>query len=435
MRIIEHQMNDHPSLRQKGKRPFFTACILLSCILLICSLPFGPVHAEETDVEKQTIRVGFFGFDGYHQMDEAGNRSGYGYDFLQMIAPYANFEYEYIGYDKSWGEMLQMLSDGEIDMVTSARKTPDREALYEYSNLSIGKSFTVFTTSPDHLQYTTEDYSTLDGIRVGLMQDSVRSLSFDAYAKAHGFTYEPVYYPSQKEILQALSEGKEIDAVVTSDLRTLEQEILIDKFDESEIYAIVKKGNHELMQRIDDAIEQLNADSPGWAYALKTKHYSSSSTEGRLLLTTKEQHYIDQLNADGTSLKILINPDLEPYSYFENGKAKGILVDLLAASAKKAGFSYEILETKDIHEYLEMIQSGVADLVFDATFDYNTAEKNGYYLTSPYYTVTYARLTYKNRDTEDSACAVRTYDGLLEDRFLTQYLESSTIRCKTLMNV
>ena len=29
--------------------------------------------------------------------------------------------------DKSWDDMQQMLEDGEIDMVTSARKTPDRE--------------------------------------------------------------------------------------------------------------------------------------------------------------------------------------------------------------------------------------------------------------------------------------------------------------------
>ncbi|MGC8035547.1 transporter substrate-binding domain-containing protein, partial [Salmonella enterica] len=60
-------------------------------------------------------------------MDEDGNRSGYGYDFLRLMARYWDVDYEYVGYDKSWEEMQQMLIDGEIDMVTSARRTPERE--------------------------------------------------------------------------------------------------------------------------------------------------------------------------------------------------------------------------------------------------------------------------------------------------------------------
>lgn len=41
-------------------------------------------------------------------------------------------DYEYVGYDQSWDDMQQMLEDGEIDMVTSARKTPDREEKFDF---------------------------------------------------------------------------------------------------------------------------------------------------------------------------------------------------------------------------------------------------------------------------------------------------------------
>ena len=70
-----------------------------------------------------------------HVMDEEGNRSGYGYDFLRLMARYWDVDYEYVGYDKSWEDMQQMLEDGEIDMVTSARKTPDREERKEKKSL------------------------------------------------------------------------------------------------------------------------------------------------------------------------------------------------------------------------------------------------------------------------------------------------------------
>ena len=56
-------------------------------------------------------------------MDTAGEKSGYGYDFLQMIAGYANFKYIYVGYQKAWNDMLDMLDSGEIDMERQDART------------------------------------------------------------------------------------------------------------------------------------------------------------------------------------------------------------------------------------------------------------------------------------------------------------------------
>ena len=61
----------------------------------------------------KNVKVGFFAMDGYHVMDEEGNRSGYGYDFLRLMARYWDVDYEYVGYDKSWDDMQQMLEDGD----------------------------------------------------------------------------------------------------------------------------------------------------------------------------------------------------------------------------------------------------------------------------------------------------------------------------------
>ena len=49
-----------------------------------------------------------------------------------LMARYWDVDYEYVGYDQSWDDMQQMLEDGEIDMVTSARKTPDREEKFDF---------------------------------------------------------------------------------------------------------------------------------------------------------------------------------------------------------------------------------------------------------------------------------------------------------------
>ncbi|MDO5134541.1 MAG: transporter substrate-binding domain-containing protein [Eubacteriales bacterium] len=409
------------------------AILLLAVGLFLCLLcPLAPQAAEASD-EKITLRVGFFEFDGYHHQDEEGNRSGYGYDFLQMIAPYGNFEYEYVGYDKSWAEMQQMLINGEIDLVTSAHKTPDRERLFDFSRKSIGSSYTILTTRPENTEYSTEDYSTLEGIRVGLLEGNSRNDSFASYAETHGFTYYPVYYQDQDQMQEALSQGEDIDAMVTSSLRTLgDREVVIDKFDEAKFYVIVKEGNTQLMDRINSAISRLVIDVPGWIVNLSNKYYNRALHGKKLSLTMEERRYVEDLTANNEKLKILVNPDLAPYSYFDDGVPKGIMVDLLAMAAENAGFPYEIIETASTQEYFDTIRSGKADVVFDATFDYGTAEKAGYYLTSPYYSLTYACVTRSSDPHKKDTVALKTSDKVFPDRYSSLYQGRKLLPCDTM---
>ena len=78
---------------------------ILTAMLILTALLSFPARAEEAESQHERVRVGFFAMDGYHMMDEDGNRSGYGYDFLRLMARYWDADYEYIGYDKSWEDM------------------------------------------------------------------------------------------------------------------------------------------------------------------------------------------------------------------------------------------------------------------------------------------------------------------------------------------
>lgn len=50
-----------------------------------------------------------------------------------------------------------------------------------------------------------------------------------------------------------------MDAIVTSSLRQTQNERIIEKFNSTEFYAIVQKGNTELLDKINYAIDQMNA--------------------------------------------------------------------------------------------------------------------------------------------------------------------------------
>ena len=123
----------HPAAEGAGGRfcRFRIPALALAAALLV-SL-FGTAHAAQT-----TVRVGFFAFSGYHEMDDEGRLSGYGYEFLQRLAAHGDWTYEYLGYDGSYADALDMLRRGEVDVVTSVSKTPEREKEFLFSALPIG---------------------------------------------------------------------------------------------------------------------------------------------------------------------------------------------------------------------------------------------------------------------------------------------------------
>ena len=61
--------------------------------------------------------------------------------------------------------MQQMLEDGEIDMVTSARKIPDREEKFDFSR-PIGTNYGMLTVRSDNSTIVDGDYSTYNCMRV-----------------------------------------------------------------------------------------------------------------------------------------------------------------------------------------------------------------------------------------------------------------------------
>ena len=239
-------------------KKYVAVLLVFVCVCMI----FSPqtAYAAEDSSQHETVKVGFFAMDGYHVMDEEGNRSGYGYDFLRLMARYWDVDYEYVGYDKSWDDMQQMLEDGEIDMVTSARKTPDREEKFDFSR-PIGTNYGMLTVRSDNSTIVDGNYSTYNGMRVALLNGNTRNEEFADFADNKGFTYVPSYFDTTAEMEEALQSEK-VDAIVTSSLRKTNNERIVEKFGSSDFYVIVKKGNTELLDEINYAIHfgMLNVD-------------------------------------------------------------------------------------------------------------------------------------------------------------------------------
>ncbi len=361
--------------------------------------------------ERDTVRVGFFAFDGYHSMDEKGVRGGYGYEFLRMIARYWNVEYEYIGYDKSWNDMLDMLAAGEIDLVTSVQSTPEREAEFAFSE-PIGTSSAMLTASSENMTIESGAYRTYDGMRVGLLKGSSRNSDLREFARKNRFSYTPVYFDLHTELEQALKDGR-IDAVCTSSLRQLNGERVLDYFSVEQFYALVRKEDTALLEKLNYAINQLNAVEGDWKNDLNNKHYFH--WEERDLTFTPEEQALIREYADGKKrLVVSACMDKEPYIYMEDGEAKGILLDYFARLAAYAGIPYEVVVPADRMEYLRWLDAEEpANAFLDGRFSsIYQAEECGRAITAPYTTMRLAMVTRRDFNGNIKTLAVSEAQGL-----------------------
>lgn len=361
-------------MSHKRKVHYRMILLLLAMLLVTSNLCVYKVNADEKKLK--TVRVGFFAFDGYHNMDEYGNKSGYGYEVLQQMKRHEDWKYEYVGYDRSWNDMLTMLENGEIDMVTSAGKSEERMKAFDYSDYDIGHNSVILTVRADDDRYSPGDHDQYDGMRIGLLYGNEKNEKLDELAAERGFTYIPVFYDNTEELEHALQEGKDIDALLTSNLRRPENEKILEEFDAKGFYVIVKKGNHELMDEINHALIRMSNDDPQWKEKLRIKYYQLGMSND-VTLSNEDTALIRQLNEENKVFTVLARPDNEPYSYLVDGKMCGIIPDLFSSMAAKAHISYEYLPIKTITQYWEAFNGDVADFVLDATSSFQRAENLG----------------------------------------------------------
>lgn len=380
-------------------------CMLLAAILAL-SLAAPAAYAAP---ERETVRVGFFPFDGYHMVDEDGNRSGYGYDFLRMAGRYLDVDYEYIGYDRGWDDMLGMLEAGEIDLVTSVQATPERLADFAFSK-PIGTSSAMLTVSSWNHTIISGEYRTYNGMRVGLLCNNSRNEDLLELAKRKGFTYTPIYFATHMDLENAMQAGL-VDAACTSSLRETQHERVLDLFDTSEFYVIVRKEDTKLLEKINYAIDQMDATEGDWKNALNNKYYEHLEDKD-LTFTAKERELIRQYASGEKTLVVTASPDRAPYTYVENGALHGIIEDYFAQLANYIGIPYEIAVPADRQEFQNWQSEGPAQVFIDTRIPSETwMEERGFAYSQPYTTMQLAVVTRRDFDGEIGSLAIASAQG------------------------
>lgn len=368
------------------KRFVAALCLALQISLISCVAFAESVPRYET----KQYKVSYYYYNCFNMVDSDGKRYGYGYDMMQNISKYLQCTFSYVGYDKSAKENEEMLRTGEIDIYTAAKKTPEREKEFIFSEHPAITATTCMNVKVGNRKIVAGDYSTYEGIRIGLLSRHTYNDRFETdFAQKKGFSYEIIYYETPSELSNALING-DVDAIVNSYIGTPEDERVIEKFEETPYYLMMRKEDQALMDQIDAAIDAMNVETPNWRTELYNEYYGSPSKNNDF--TEEEQDYLTQLQDSNVTIRGVMNPEGTPYSWFDEDGAHGIAADVFIETAKRLGLDYEIVPVSSKEEYEALLTSGSADIWMDSTSSFSDESGVTYKLTDPYLTTTVSLL-------------------------------------------
>lgn len=357
------------------------ALLVFCCTLFILLTTIAPAAGEPTH-ERRTVRVGVLAQDGLCQKDANGRLSGYTIDLWHMANRYMDVKVEYVGYGKNWNELLQMLEHGELDILTNAQKSPEREQIFAFTKPT-GVTSGLLNVRADNTKFIAGDYATYNGMRIGTFRKDRTYELFQKWAQEKGFTYQTTFYDTSTELYAAFLRG-EVEAIIANSFRKPENEHTLDMFYTNNIYGIVRKNDTQLLNEFNYAINQMNASEGDWVHMLLYKYVTDTNTV-KISFSHREQELIHQYQSGEKKLVVGVWTDRAPLSYVENGKLKGILPDLFDKIMQKAGIPYTIRLPKDKADYEKMCLDGSVDVIMDWRHDnIPLAEERDYALSKKY---------------------------------------------------
>ena len=364
-------------MRGKKHDRIKTAGRIALCLVLALGL-FGPAGARAQS-DEAPVRVGYYENEVFQEGAEEGAvKTGYAYEYYRKLSEYTGWKYEYVygGY----GELYQMLLDGDIDLLAGLAFREERTAVLSYPDAIMG-SEAYYLVKQDSETDITADPATLRGKVIGVL-DSAMVGVLESWLDDHRIDATVVAYPDHPQLFGAFDSG-ELDVFVAEGVgsHVRPHAEVMYAFGSSDYYLCVNIRRPDLLDELNAAQIMLAAEEPNYLNSLSAKYYSLSVTARAF--SSAEREWMDTHDA----LHVGYLENYLPYSDTDaDGQVTGIVKDLVPEILSTLGISDISVTWAGYRSYDDMVAdmaSGEIDVAFPVGGGLYYSEENGIYQSNP----------------------------------------------------
>jgi len=128
----------------------------------------GETAADATTAPPCQLTMGWDPWEPYHYMDPKGQHQGLDFELVRAIAREADCSVDY--QRDSWANLLASVRTGEIDLISGATLTPEREAFALFSEPYRTERFAMYIRAGDADRFAGESLEEMlaNGMRLGV---------------------------------------------------------------------------------------------------------------------------------------------------------------------------------------------------------------------------------------------------------------------------
>lgn len=361
--------------------------LMIFCTLVVSST--STVVEAASGAEKKTVRVGYYTAPGFQEYNEnTGEYRGLGYEYLMALKQYTGWEYEFVPVEFSDG--VQMLENGELDLMNNVSKTAEREELLAFSDYASGSNYGCLVVNADNTDFAYNDFEKFSQMRIGLLYDSIYNSYFQDFCDENGIHPVISYYDTGSEANEAMAtgviDGRIISSSYDSNVR------VVAKFAPMDYYFAVPKAEEELLGELNQAMELIRTDIPNLENELEER-YQSDYVENAVIMTEAEKKYAKETQ----NVKVAVSDAWYPISYFDDrGVYTGPLSEVYELLSEATGLQFEFVRYDNYESALDGVFSGETDMISEFPNDFSFADKWNTTLTGMVNQVSIYRITNEN---------------------------------------
>ena len=348
------------------------------CCLGILFLFTGNVSAKE----QEAVCVGYYFSHNFQEgTDDSFPKSGYSYEYLQKVASYTGWKYEYV-YGE-WDDLFEQLVNGEIDLMAGIAYSEDRSSLVSYPDCEmLNETFYIYKDEEDS-SMKCGDISSYAGKKIGTLKaDQRMSEALKNWKETTQADIEIICYQDLTECANAFNE-KKIDGFVSADnvVSSYSGITPVEKIGKQPFYLCVSKKRDDLLSELNMAVSIINEQDTLDLDELRNKYYTETTVS--VFLSRQEQQWMQEHD------KVTVGY-LEHYLPYcataKDGSVTGLAADVVPDlfAALPGNYQPEIVyrSFEDQQEMLDCLKNGEVDFVIPISDGKWYAEQEGFVQSS-----------------------------------------------------